>query len=460
MSPNEHGFFDLVVDFSDPPLLSAEVPPYGYYPVVRSRNILQRALTEAPRLVGRFRKSRYFSFDPLLCAHSRKGVPGCSRCLPSCPADAISTVSAQVHVDAFLCKGCGTCTLVCPTGALSYAETQKKFSLQQLQEKVLRDRAADDELLHIVLYSSAMDAGKLEQWLQQAGSHVLPVSCKVLAATGMDSWLTLLAMGNISLTLLVDQYLPALSHAALQEEVASTRKLLQALGVDAEVLALRSVEETGTPELVYSRKRETGPPAVSKPEKSSKTKRMRVWQAINAMSAQTNDNGIEITLPKNASFGGITVSEECTLCNACSQLCPTQALQQSTDMQSLLFTEANCVQCDMCQQACPEKAITLIPRILLDAARRDRPQAVHTGNVAHCIECGEPIMSQALLDAGFKHVRHHPLFQGEGGKTFKLCARCRVQAAALDQVLSGTSIKSSESAWRQSDGQDKHSAGS
>ena len=437
LSPNDSGFFDLVIDFSDPPLLSAEVPPYGYYAVARHKSLLQRALAEAPRLVGRFSKSKYFRYKHELCTHGSKGVEGCSRCLSSCPANAITSLGEQIHVDAFLCRGCGTCTLLCPTGALSYAHQDSVTPLQLLRDTLRQIRKSSDDPVHVVLHGSVIDAGKLEQWLQRAGEHTLPVACKVVASTGMETWLGILSLGNISLTLLVDGQLPSLSSSALQRELASTHELLQALGIDAGVITLCNVDETDMPESKFSRISSNDVPETIDADHAITNKRQLVWQAVNSLSDQSTLDVHEVALAEGAPFGTIRVSDECTLCHACTRLCPTMALSQSgsSDTQKLQFTEERCVQCGICQQGCPENAITLVPQLLLDASRRKQLQVLHEENIAACIECGASIMSQALLDSGFKHVKNHPLFQGNGAKAFKLCANYRIQAAALDEVL-------------------------
>ena len=435
LSPNESGCFDMVVDFSDPPLLSAEVSPYGYYPVARNEKLLHRALAEAPRLVGRFSKSKYFRFDAGSCAHDSKGVTGCSRCLSSCPANAISVTNEQIHVDAFLCKGCGTCTLVCPTGALSYAHQGTTTPLRQAEEMVRRTRNHGADSLHVVLHGAAVDAGKLENWLQQLGDHVLPIACKVVTSTGMETWLGILALGNVRLTLLVDNRLPSLSYSALLEELARTLELLQAMGIDEEVIALSNVDEPAATQSTFTATKYTGRPADMNSKHAGTNKRELAWQALGDLSLQFNIQGSESALSQGAAFGAIRVNDNCTLCHACSKLCPTHAIQQSDDMQKLLFTEERCVQCGMCLHGCPENAVTLIPRLSLDSTKRALPHLLHEGEMATCIECGAPIMPQALLNAGFKHVKNHSLFQGDGARAFKLCNHCRVQAAALDQVL-------------------------
>ena len=57
------------------------------------------AVLRARDLVGIFEKPRYIAFDASLCAHSRSGIIGCTRCLDLCPAGAIAPAGeVRAHV--------------------------------------------------------------------------------------------------------------------------------------------------------------------------------------------------------------------------------------------------------------------------------------------------------------------------------------------------------------------------
>ena len=72
-------------------------------------------------MVGTFDKPRFIHFEAALCAHSRSGITGCTRCLDLCPTGAITPDGNAVAIDANVCAGCGSCASVCPTGAASYS---------------------------------------------------------------------------------------------------------------------------------------------------------------------------------------------------------------------------------------------------------------------------------------------------------------------------------------------------
>ena len=114
---------DLILDLSGgTPLFPAHELRPGYLRAdPRDRAAVERAIADAGSLVGTFDKPRFVHFEEALCAHSRSGITGCTRCLDLCPTGAITPDGNAVAIDANVCAGCGSCASACPTGAASYA---------------------------------------------------------------------------------------------------------------------------------------------------------------------------------------------------------------------------------------------------------------------------------------------------------------------------------------------------
>src|SRR5256884_8042349 len=114
---------DLILDLSGGvPMFPAHELRPGYLRAdPRDRAGVERAIAEAGGLVGTFDKPRFIHFEKALCAHSRSGITGCTRCLDLCPTGAITPNGNAVVIDANVCAGCGSCASACPTGAASYA---------------------------------------------------------------------------------------------------------------------------------------------------------------------------------------------------------------------------------------------------------------------------------------------------------------------------------------------------
>ncbi|WP_017006729.1 hypothetical protein, partial [Enterovibrio norvegicus] len=101
--------FDLIIDLSERGFHFAELPPLGYYSVGRSIVTSDDALDALSDMTGTFDKPKFFRLDTNSCAHSARGIEGCTRCIDACPADALSSVDSAITINPYLCQGMGSC---------------------------------------------------------------------------------------------------------------------------------------------------------------------------------------------------------------------------------------------------------------------------------------------------------------------------------------------------------------
>ena len=115
---------DLIVDLNMPPVLNMPLKPPGYLTSAVDEESLSRVADELTELTGVFEKPIYFDYDASICAHNRAGLTACTRCIDTCPAEAITSLPESIKVDSNLCQGGGVCTTVCPSGAIRYVYPQ------------------------------------------------------------------------------------------------------------------------------------------------------------------------------------------------------------------------------------------------------------------------------------------------------------------------------------------------
>ena len=130
---------------------------------------------------------------------------------------------------------------------------------------------------------------------------------------------------------------------------------------------------------------------------------------------------------KSASpFGSLQINKDaCTLCLSCVSACPASALQDNTLMPQLKFIEKNCVQCGLCATICPEDAITLQPRLLLTAQRKEA-RVLNEAQPYACVRCSKPFGTLKAIEAMLGKLAGHSMFQGEALERLKMCGDCRV----------------------------------
>ncbi len=404
------GPFDLVVDLSRPPLIAAEVLPFGYFVPGEDP---RRTVEELECWVGEFEKPRYFSYRPDLCAHGGPRHQGCRSCIEVCPAQAIVSVSERrIEVDPYLCQGCGDCTAVCPSGALNYRTVERQILLEGLFAELFHSPGAT------ILFYPEGEAERndfhREGWIRQP----LPT----VAACGPEVWLALIAAGAAAVRL-QRQGLLAGSRETLEGQMAWVNALLDGLGYGND----RVVWLEDDPQPVAGKAIVPGRLA------ALPGKRDMLELALHHLIRQAEQPPERIPLPRGAPFGSVEVDEErCTLCFACVGACPVQALQAGSDGFQLRFVEQNCLQCNRCAEVCPETAIRLVPRLLTDDRRR-QPRLLHQEAVFHCPECGKGFATRKIIETVLAKIAGHPLFTDARQKRrLLLCEDCRVRDLMRD----------------------------
>ncbi len=232
--------FDLVIDFSDPPLFGHHTPPQGYWRIAGDAS-LETALAEAREAVGEFEKPRFFAYRENLCAHSRSGIEGCNNCIDVCSTEAIATDGDHVKVDPHLCMGCGACATVCPSGAMSFQFPRVADRGAQLKALLAAYREAGGSDA-CVLFHNGTDGRELLAASALAGqglpARVIPMESWHVASVGIDLLLGAVALGANQVAVLSAGSEAPEYGIALRAQMDLAQSILAALGYAGRHFAL------------------------------------------------------------------------------------------------------------------------------------------------------------------------------------------------------------------------------
>ena len=428
--------YDLVLDLGSPPLLHSEMLPPGYFAPEGNPAALQDALDELPGLTGEFEKPQYFRYDAAICAHGRSGITACTRCLDTCPTDAITSLGDAIEVNPNLCQGAGSCATACPTGAISYGYPRLSDTLQRLHLllQAYRDAGGTDAVLLFHDATAGRDA--IRQLAAQLPDRVIPVEVEELGSVGMDTWLATLAYGAAAVVLLATPSLPAsvTREVVLQTEVAG--QILAGMGYPAATLQLCRAGDGGLPDLLGTLPGVAGRQPAGFAALDEKRTVLRL--AVDHLHTQAPRPRPLVSLPAGAPFGEVLLDDSrCTLCMACVSQCPARALAAGDDSPQLIFIEANCVQCGLCCRTCPEDAIAASPRYLYDSQQRLKRRVLHEDEPFLCIGCGKPFATRQVIARITSKMKGHAMFQGEALERLKMCENCRVKAMFSSEGMGG-----------------------
>ncbi|MBR1194728.1 4Fe-4S binding protein [Bradyrhizobium sp. AUGA SZCCT0240] len=427
---------DLILDLSGgTPLFPAHELRPGYLRAdPRDRAAVERAIADAGNLVGTFDKPRFIQFEEALCAHSRSGITGCTRCLDLCPTGAITPNGKAVAIDANVCAGCGACASVCPTGAASYALPSADALMRRLRTLLQTYRKAGGSNA-IVLFHDGEHGDALIDALARFGAglpaHVLPLRVNEVTQLGPESIAAVFAYGGCGVAILT-RGKPRHDIAGLHRTAGTSDTVVAALGFGA---GLVRILETDDPDQLRAML-DAAPGGVATPKPAGFVPRgakrgvlETTFRELHLAAPAPVDS---VPLAPGAPFGGVNLNVEgCTLCHACVTACPTGALSDNPDRAMLRFTESLCVQCGLCEATCPEKVITLEPR--LDFAAWNAPlRVLKEEEPFNCIACGKPFGTKSSIERVLAKLgEKHWMFQGANAKridVIKMCADCRVEA--------------------------------
>jgi len=390
---------------------------------------VQRMLFAAADLVGTFNKPRYVALQPSLCAHSRSGQVGCTRCLDVCPASAISPAGDSVAIDPHVCAGCGTCAAVCPTSAVRLATPSAEATARSLRTLLDAYHQAGG-LAPVLLLHNATHGAPLIDMLARHGdglpARVIPVA--MAGQFGLDMFATAFAFGAAELRVLAGRRDQARQDAILRE-VALLEAILGPLGHGAGRLApLIADDPFELAEALQNMPLRDG--MTPAPYMPTGDKMALTTQALNAVRQAAPTPADAVPLPRDAPIGRVLVDTAgCTLCLACVSACPTSALRDHAERPMLKFVEDLCVQCGLCRTTCPEQVVSLEPRATFGTARwteivlNEEPPAI-------CIRCAKPFGVKSSIDKVVAQLegRHWMFTDPAITDRIRMCGDCRVVA--------------------------------
>lgn len=423
---------DLIVDLTgDAPMFPASDLRPGYLRAdPKDPRAVANVIAKAGQMVGTFDKPVYIDFLADLCAHSRNGITGCTRCLSLCPTGAITPNGDSVQIDPAICAGCGQCAAACPTGAASYALPDVTTVALRLRAALKAWRAAGGKTAPVILFhdddhgTPLIDAaGRYGQGLP---ANVIPLALNEITQTEPEILAAAFAYGAGGVAIL-GRAKPLHDVSGLHDSIALVTSVSDALGYGSVTLI-----ETDDPDLLetalgnITRATPTLTPSSFLPPAD---KRGLLVMAFSEMNRTAPSPAQVLPLPENAPFGSITIdANACTLCQACTGVCPTAALLDNPETPMLRFTESACVQCGLCAATCPETAITLMPQI--DFVAWDTPRKIlHEEAPFCCTSCGTAFATKSGIERVQSRLSDHWMFTGDDGaqrlKVLTMCEDCR-----------------------------------
>ncbi|MFV1961201.1 MAG: 4Fe-4S binding protein [Acidimicrobiia bacterium] len=312
--------------------------------------------------------------DQQMCAAG----DGCRACVDVCPQNAYLWQAGRIVYDKHACEPCGRCVTTCPIGAIENPAITTV--MLEAQVRALVDRVDVPAGIRFVCSRGTIEPRLGWSDIDVPCTSMLPgswlLACLLIGAGAA----TAVPCGESGCPLGLDAgaiQANDLAHAVLSESGLEPGMVTGA-AIHDPILSDGLSDELEHP---FGRDR-----------------------APDVMLAVAHVAQRDISIIHPASNLGVVVidASTCTLCGQCAKTCPTDALVETYegDTVSISFDARSCVNCTQCVSACPEVkrgAISVTGRIdveMLVAARRN----LNEGTVATCEVCGKAIAPATMMD--------------------------------------------------------------
>ena len=309
------------------------------------------------------------SVDHRVCAAG----DGCRACVEVCPQDAYLWQAGRIAYDKDACVSCGLCVTTCPVGAIE--NPTATAAMLEAQIRTLVNDAEHPAGIRFVCSRGAIDPRR--------GWFDVEVPCtSMVNGTWLLACLLLGAGAATAMTCGESGCGLELGDGAIQANDLA-HAVLSSLGMEPNMVSGAGIYDPL--------------PSQQVEDLFSNDRAPYIVLAL----ARSTQGDIDVVHPAS-NIGIVEIdASACTLCGQCAKTCPTHALVESYDGDtvSISFDAQSCVNCTQCVSACPEirrGAISVTGRIstaILDEGRHD----LNEGTIATCEVCGKAIAPAMMM---------------------------------------------------------------
>ncbi|RLG35148.1 hypothetical protein DRN98_01690 [Methanosarcinales archaeon] len=363
-------------------------------------------------------KPRYLDHDLTDCASYAHGLSGCTLC--TCPNGAITRKpDGKLEIDEISCEGCGLCASLCPLSLLklTFFPNERVFTMI---ERLLT--GAKDLKPRIILFTDLKAGKKLLDKvgrLRMSYPPILPLFLPSTLALSVEHILRALDAGADGVIIL--------GETGIDQDFI--RKCLDGLDLKDRMLITQVFDPDAFTEAITEFSGQLTPSRIRKKKmcELDDFKNRAVFLALIRSLSDKTGKIPELKISSSA-FGVATIDSRCTVCDACTAVCPAGALRKEENR--IFFRHGECINCRLCEKACPESAIRIEAVLDLSKTIRQEEDELASSKPVKCARCGEVYTTEALYETLKKRLSE----QGIDVEPLRYCERCR-PLASLEQRM-------------------------
>ncbi len=345
-----------------------------------------------------------------ICQYSGRLGIGCTRCVDSCPRQALSKHESGISIDHLRCRECGNCIAICPTGAMQNGY----FSDETLLHYLGKTGAGTGESL-VVGGEQALHLLWWQSRKRHSGNSFF-LEYPNVGALSFFHFLMFFCAGYRRITVVIEENGEALP--TLNSEVEKANAIVAALFGSQGFIQITGPSQ-------YSGDRDVED--MSHPLQSflipqTFTNRRAVLAEILRHMLHQADKDLDVTA-MSSDFLSVSCDDTgCTQCLACLNECRTMALQADEESLSLTYNGGLCVGCGVCVQVCPESVLDMTTNSVVSLPFLQR-KVIAQAEAARCKGCGTIFGTRKSLDRVLEILSSREAVNLEH---FEYCSTCRV----------------------------------
>ncbi|MFX0560150.1 4Fe-4S dicluster domain-containing protein [Tepidibacillus infernus] len=300
-------------------------------------------------LLGRMIEKATIRTNPSVCLQVRYTQSNCKSCQNACPYQAISIDRSKVEIESERCDQCGICSHVCPT---------QTFHLESEMLSGYEKKIHDKETACFTCQKQGEDSDIIlpclnvftPEWIMMATLKKISVQLYWDEKVCKDchvKWDSQVLMNWIETWNQQFQEQPKFQAQIIHEKSQKKSNYKSISRRDFLMVTKKQVkQQVGS--FIFDSFKETS----TKEKIPFQQKREVLRQFIQKITP--DDKQVDIKLLEQLNIVYITAENSCTLCQRCSMICPTKALQieKNTYQKSLLFNPIKCINCGICTTRC------------------------------------------------------------------------------------------------------------